>query len=417
MNRLSFVRRGGAALAAFALIAWTGRSAAEELEVDPPWLGPTEISDEPWDPSLMDTRVIYGSDDRIDVYQETDPLRRHLSRSACGLLSTSQLTDNGNGTFSIFTSAYTVAGLPPCPGEPFASQPTAPFCTGFLVAPNMVATAGHCYSASDLSTVRFVFGFQMQGAFTPVTTVSAANVYRGIAVVGRVLTGTLDYTVVQLDRNVTVSGAQPLPIRRNGTVPLNTPLGVMGHPSGLPLKHAFGPTTKVYANGATHYFEANLDTYGGNSGSPVFNASTGYVEGILVRGATDFILQQTCFESNELPDSSAAEEATKTTSFSGLVPQLVFASQVYVDFTSGAPGTGVLNTPYRSVEVGLFRVANGGTIVFKGNTAVTDSPTTLTIAKPVTLDTINGSVRIGVSGARSVTSDSSQTGFISGTRD
>ena len=37
-----------------------------------------------------------------------------------------------------------------------------------------------------------------------------------------------------------------------------------------------------------YYFTANLDTYRGNSGSPVFNAITHKVEGVLVRGEQDF---------------------------------------------------------------------------------------------------------------------------------
>lgn len=37
------------------------------------------------------------------------------------------------------------------------------------------------------------------------------------------------------------------------------------------------------------YFSSNLDTFGGNSGSVVFDADSGLVEGILVRGDQDFV--------------------------------------------------------------------------------------------------------------------------------
>ena len=37
-------------------------------------------------------------------------------------------------------------------------------------------------------------------------------------------------------------------------------------------------------NSEENYFTGDLDTFGGNSGSPVFNKRTGVVEGILVRG-------------------------------------------------------------------------------------------------------------------------------------
>jgi len=48
----------------------------------------------------------------------------------------------------------------------------------------------------------------------------------------------------------------------------------------------------------TGYFVANLDTYGGNSGSAVFNAKTGVIVGILVRGENDYIYQGDCRVSN-----------------------------------------------------------------------------------------------------------------------
>ena len=46
---------------------------------------------------------------------------------------------------------------------------------------------------------------------------------------------------------------------------------------------------KVRSNNNGVYFVANLDTYGGNSGSAVFNLQTREVEGILVRGENDYV--------------------------------------------------------------------------------------------------------------------------------
>ena len=46
------------------------------------------------------------------------------------------------------------------------------------------------------------------------------------------------------------------------------------------------------------YFVSNLDTYGGNSGSAVFNSATNEVVGILVRGDADFFSQNGCAVSN-----------------------------------------------------------------------------------------------------------------------
>ena len=283
----------------------------------------TEISAKAWDSvALENQKIIYGNDDRIDVYQETIPLRQQLANSTCALMSSSTVSDNGNGTWNISTSSYSVFGDPACGGEPFGSQPTAAFCTGFLVGDDLVATAGHCYDSGDIGSTRFVFGFDMENASTPTTVVGDNQVYTGIAVVGRAWSGGLDYAIVQIDRVVTSPSALPLEIRRTGTVALGTQVGVIGHPSGLPMKIAFGSQTTVRANGAPGYFESNLDTYGGNSGSPVFNASTGVVEGILVRGETDFVDTGPCFVSNQLLDSQGSEDVSKSTTFAQFIPEL-----------------------------------------------------------------------------------------------
>ena len=61
---------------------------------------------------------------------------------------------------------------------------------------------------------------------------------------------------------------------------------MVGSPSGLPLKVASGANVRETKH--PFYFKANLDTFQGNSGSGVYNAITGVVEGILVRGEDDF---------------------------------------------------------------------------------------------------------------------------------
>ncbi|NLV41591.1 MAG: PASTA domain-containing protein [Candidatus Hydrogenedentes bacterium] len=287
--------------------------------------GRTPISKDPWTPAGAQDKVVYGTDDRIDVYQETDPLRRELAGSVCGLVATSDLTPLSGGRWELSLYYYTSGGYPACPGEPFGSQPVAAWCTGFLVGDDLIATAGHCFSDGEQADVRFIFGFEMADATTPVYELEASQVYTAVEVVGWALSGGLDYCIVRVDRPVTAPGAQPLPIRRSDTVPLDTPVGVIGHPAGLPKKIAFGPTTEVADNAAPGYFVANLDTYGGNSGSPVFNAATGVVEGILVRGETDFNYDSdsACFYSNVLADSAAGEEVSKSATFAQFIPEYV----------------------------------------------------------------------------------------------
>lgn len=325
--RLAALLLGGAALLGF------GATPAPAQNPDG-WFGRTEISDVPWDSaplkkeaaaasSAVQPKVIYGADNRIDVYQESDSLRRQLAASTCALVSSGQLASNGAGGFNLQTSAYRQSGLPACSGEAFANQPVAAFCTGFLVAPDIIVTAGHCYDSGDIGGVRFVFGFVMRDSSSAATSFAANQVYQGIQVISQRLDSStlLDYSVIRLDRAVTAPGATVLPIRRTGTIPAGTQIGVIGHPSGLPEKIAFGSDTQVYDTSNSVYFTANLDTYGGNSGSPVFDAATGVVEGILVRGETDFLTTSNCFYSNTLSNSAAGEQVTKAPNWAAFVPQ------------------------------------------------------------------------------------------------
>ena len=276
--------------------------------------------------SDVNPSVIYGVDDRHDVYDEKDTVRLRQAAAVCALVRADELIDNGDGTFSLFLSDTLMDTSGVCSTERFADQPTLPFCTGWMVGRDIIATAGHCYDEGDIGNVYFVFGFEMIDAQTPVNLFEADQVDRGVQVVSREESDSTggDYALIRVDRRLRVPGASPLNIRRSGSAAVGDQVGVIGHPSGLPLKIAFGDATRVRISSHPAYFEANLDTYGGNSGSPVFNASTGQVEGILVRGNDDYVDgPEGCRVSNRLIDNNGDyEAATRTTYFQQYVPLL-----------------------------------------------------------------------------------------------
>ncbi len=281
----------------------------------------TELPETPWTPVLgPEPKVVYGTDDRIDVYAETDPDRLTWAASTCALVTSNRLQQQGNGSYTLSTGSFSPGGLTPCAGEPFATQPVSAFCSGWMAGDDIIVTAGHCYDSSDLSGTRFVFGFDMINATTPDLSFTSDQVYTGVEILGRALSGDDDYAVIRVDRTITAPGAQAFPIRREGVVPVGTAIGVIGHPSGLPKKIAFGAATAVRANSNAGYFVANLDTYGGNSGSPVINAVTGVAEGILVRGETDYVSDGNCGRSNVVSNSGGrGEDVSKTTRFMQLI--------------------------------------------------------------------------------------------------
>ena len=261
-------------------------------------------------------KLIYGADDRVDVFQLPAGPNLDDVDSVVALFPTGDVTNNGNGTSTLRTRNFGVANNL-CAGERFRDQPTGAFCSGFLVAPDVIATAGHCVDAGNVTNVRFVFGFRMRDAITAETIINNGEIYSGVAVIGRQLVGNgADWSLVRIDRRVT--NHRIARIRRAGRIGNTQTVHVIGHPSGLPTKFAGGAA--VRDNQPNAFFVANLDTYGGNSGSPVFNSDTHEVEGILVRGETDFVQQGNCMVSLVCPNAGCrGEDCTRTTEFAQLI--------------------------------------------------------------------------------------------------
>lgn len=247
--------------------------------------------------------VVYGEDNRKDYYAEPDPVYRRASESTVALIRAAALNPQGART-KIATVPYGES-LALCPSEPFYAQRTAPFCSGFLVAPDLVATAGHCIpTASVCENTRMVFGFRLEGADQNPSEVPTENVYACKTVLHTVSTrGGEDFALVRLDRPVTV--AKPLKVNLSRRVRVGDAMVVMGHPSGLPLKIAAGANVRLVA---PEYFVGNFDTFGGNSGSAVLNAVTADVEGILVRGERDFQTVNGCRVSFKCADDQCRGE-------------------------------------------------------------------------------------------------------------
>ena len=263
-------------------------------------------------------KVIYGVDDRMDAFQIKDHDIRRSASGVASLIDMVDIEDNGDGTSTIRTVTFKDA-QDLCNGERFALQPTSPFCSGFLVGSRLLATAGHCINNNNLARTRFVFGFEMVDANMPRVTISNDDIYSATSIVAhRLESAGADYAVIKLAR--TVTGRAILPLRRTGKIADGREIYVIGHPSGLPLKYA--PGAEVRDNDSEEFFVANLDTYGGNSGSPVFDETTHQVEGILVRGETDFVSTGTCRVSNVCSTNGCrGEDVTRATEFADFVPE------------------------------------------------------------------------------------------------
>lgn len=251
-------------------------------------------------------KVIYGTDDRADVYQVDRAELRELADSTVALIPNTNMR-LVNGMFTITASSFGDE-MSLCKDEPYYDQPLAANCSGSLVGEDLIATAGHCVTSnSDCKKYSFVFGFRMQDAKTAPMSISSDDVYACKEIVSREYSSRQDYALVRLDR--AVRGHRVLTLAQTPAQP-GDEIFVIGHPVGLPTKIAGGAAVRTQSG---EYFTANLDTYGGNSGSAVFNARTLEVVGILVRGAQDFAYdrQNQCTRSNYCADDAChGEDAT-----------------------------------------------------------------------------------------------------------
>lgn len=226
--------------------------------------------------------TIYGVDDRREV-ADAPPGMRELGRSVAGKVPRTALRKAG----ADWLLESKRLGQKYCPDIRFAEQYTGPQCTGFLSAAGTLATAGHCIKdAGDCSDFVWVFDYRLKGTGDAgYLRLSGDNVYSCRRVVKRETLpfDGVDYAVLELDRPA--AGRPPLELDMTGPVLPGQALFVIGHPSGLPMKVAEGG--QALETGA-YSFTSDLDVFHGNSGSPVFDARTRKVIGIVSSGPGDY---------------------------------------------------------------------------------------------------------------------------------
>lgn len=261
--------------------------------------------------SSISTKVIYGADNRLDLYQIEDQNILLLADATAALISKDFFRDNGVDGFDLKSSKYGKTNKL-CSDEAFYQQPNLAGCSGVLIAEDIIATAGHCiYNSAGCKRSSFVFGYKMIDAETAPLGSSYENVYNCKEIIKRELSDTVDYAVVRLDRPV----KKRIPVKlQKAPVQAGDDLFVIGHPAGLPTKFADGARVRSVES---TFFKANLDTYEGNSGSAVFNAKTLEVVGLLVRGSDDFVYDRArkCNVSNHCDDESCDGEEVTHASF------------------------------------------------------------------------------------------------------
>lgn len=299
--------------------------------------------------SLM-IKVVYGEDNRVDV-ADAPAQFQNWAKSTAAMISPSEWDADYNIVSDIIGEAMRL-----CPDQKFYNQFNSAVCSGFLVGPDTLVTAGHCVSESSCASYNWVFDFT-----SDVTKLDPENIYECKEVIKSVLNDEdQDYAVIKLDRKV--KGRKFFRPRTSGSISKGEDIVVIGHPSGLPTKVADGASVRDSSN--ANFFVTDLDTFGGNSGSVVVNQSTGMAEGILVRGDTDYQVVtysdgSRCRQVNVCAqDGCGGEEVTKLSIVEGLpsvasfdeVYAGIFEDQTYPQISEG------LSIPFNGTSFGDYTI-------------------------------------------------------------
>lgn len=251
--------------------------------------------------------VVYGSDDRVDVYAATAPLAKIANASVVSLVETAYLDLSNPNDVKLRPQVGTLGSWQGvCSDERFFDQPTAASCSGTLIDDDLVLTAGHCMVNEDECKAYYtVFGYEMADA-TKLAPIKRDQIFACKKLVARLIADNgpksgggqrLDYAIYQLDRPATPKFT-PLPVDTSIPVTTGTPIVVIGSGSGLPLKvDSGGVVTRASGDRS---FTATPDTFAGNSGSGVLVKNR--LAGILVIGDQDYVKDEGagCYRVNHL---------------------------------------------------------------------------------------------------------------------
>jgi len=241
---------------------------------------------------LFSYAAVFGADDRQPV-QPASKFSQMATGTAIALL-TGNYKINGSGLIDLDTDLLDQF----CPAENFyKSVSLSNACTGFLVAPELLVTAGHCLSAVNTphqeiihSSVNacqsfdWLFDYQIDNeGIAQTKNISRDKLFHCkeiIYAVQQEKSPYLDYALIKLDRPAL--GRFTYKMTDIMTEGLGPSLSMMGFPFGLPLTRTAGARI-LMNNPQRSSFITNLNAFEGNSGSPVLDEQN-HVVGILIAG-------------------------------------------------------------------------------------------------------------------------------------
>jgi V8-like Glu-specific endopeptidase len=293
--------------------------------------------------------AIYGQDGRTEITSEEAAPYRDYGKALGLLVSTLSLTKQPDGDFALAAQSVKDKNQL-CEDDQFSHQPAPGSCTSFLVAEDLVVTAGHCVTDnSACSRTAVVFNYDLAHHDEDSKVVAGDDVYfcKDIVAHQRESGRGLDFALIRLNRPV--ADVSPLPLRQYGYLEPGEDVVAMGFPNGSFAKVTLGSIVRQNPKDKP-YFVANIDGFLGNSGSPVIGKGE-QVEGMIVRGEKP-LTEGTCSKPVMCADNRCrGEDVLKTSSFIHLIPQY-------------KPALSVSDIRFEDANGRILKVVNPGDAVY-----------------------------------------------------
>jgi MYXO-CTERM domain-containing protein len=265
------------------------------------------------DSTTVTQQVVYGDDDRVDPSVHPNESIRRLAQDSIVAIIPKPVIDPSDPSNVAFHAQTLGQAQDLCDGERFADNPTAGVCSGTLIGPDLVLTAGHCVENGQTSCEQLfaVFNYEWLPASSSLDVITLDDVYACQSVVTQALSSsggvTRDYAIFQLDRPVT--GYAPANVvQSRPNLEVGDPFVLIGSPSGIPMKVDDSGTVRDPRTSTGDYLVGNPDTFGGNSGSGVFLSESLDLFGVLISGDTDYVTDGNCTRVNVCSSSGCGGE-------------------------------------------------------------------------------------------------------------
>lgn len=267
--------------------------------------------------------AIYQDDNRKDLYKISNPkIKLAASAIAYEIEKDELLGWVFNPLWNLVMKPLHERGV--CQKERFSDQLSLRAnCTGVLVSPKHLITAGNCttehYCKNDLYYWVFDYNLKAPGLFNHMHPKS--NFYKCEKIIKRVYhpdTAT-SFALMELDK--VVKGVTPLKVRQLGSMAESEKVIVLGHVQGLPLK--IDDEVQVYDQNETHFL-INSDISGSSLGSAILNAESFELEGLMIYGTPSFERSiDTCKTTPQFQNDEAQELGLKSIVFKELLSELM----------------------------------------------------------------------------------------------